>query len=87
MIEATNICFRCKGCGKPAFYFGAGLPPYYPPGSVGHSKPVSDIRPRGEAERSRVKCTLYLQSSAENYWALHRDAERLEMPAMSPVLT
>ena len=86
-IEESNVCFECKGCGKPAFYFGAGLLPHFPPRSVGHSKPLSDIRPRGEAEPSRVKCALYLQSSAENFWALHRNAKRLEWPSeFKPVL-
>lgn len=86
-MSAANVWFVCKGCGKPAAYFGAGLAPWYPPGSVGHSKPADAIRPSGTAERSRVTCTLYHQLGAAEFWELHRDAERIEAPAeFKPVL-
>jgi hypothetical protein len=84
---SENVWFRCKGCAQPASYFGAGLPPWYPPGSVGHSKPMDQLRPRGNAEPSRVKCALYQQLSAEAFWDLHREAERIEPPQeFKPVL-
>ncbi len=82
-----NIWFRCKGCGQPAAFFGRGLPPWYPAGSVGHSKPPDQIRYRGNAEASRVKCAIYQRLSAEAFWELHHDAERIESPLdFRPVL-
>lgn len=82
-----NVWFKCKGCGQPAAYFGDGLPPWYPPGSVGHSKPESEIRPLGTAEPSRVRCALYQQLDANEFWEVHKDAERiLNPPTLKPVL-
>lgn len=78
-MRPENVWFRCKGCGQPAMYFGAGLPPYYPPGSIGHSKPAGTARV-DTSQPSRVACALYHQCSAEEFWDLHQDAERLEPP-------
>lgn len=92
MPTRENVWFKCKGCGQPAAFFGAGLPPWYPPGSVGHSKPVTAIRhSQGEQmaseQASRVSCALYRQSSAEEFWALHVDAEPIAPPdGFTPVL-
>jgi hypothetical protein len=87
MSDGENVCFVCKGCGRPAFYFGAGLPPHQPPGAVGHSKPLDAVRPLGNLEPSRVRCALYLQTTAAEFWDLHRDAKRLEYPSeLTPVL-
>lgn len=87
MGNIGNVWFKCKGCGQPASYFGDGLPPWYPRGSVGHSKPVDAIRPTGTLEPSSVQCALYQQTDAAQFWELHRDAERIESPTeFTPVL-
>jgi hypothetical protein len=78
LIPPSTVWFLCKGCGKPAAYFPDGLPPYYAPGAVGHSKAPQLVRERGAP--SQVQCALYQQLSVEAYWEHHRDAERLPPP-------
>lgn len=81
-----NVWFKCKGCGEPAAYFGDGLPPHYPPGSVGHSKPAGLVRASYDAP-SQVTCLLYHQLNAAEFWYVHQDAERLPDPeTFEPIL-
>lgn len=75
-----GVCFRCKGCGQPAFYFPTGLGDDIPPGAVAHSKPSALLR-RSNDQPSNVPCVLYQQLGARAFWLLHEDAERLEPPS------
>jgi hypothetical protein len=67
--------YKCKGCGKRIGFFPEGLPPYQPPGSVGHEKPHSKLGVPGS-----VLCALYNRLSAEELTELHRDAEPVKPP-------
>lgn len=74
-----NVWFKCVGCGEPAAYFGDGLPPHYPPGAVGHSKP--------NAPGARVSCPLFIASSAFEFRVMNEHAERIENPTtFTPIL-
>lgn len=77
------IWFICKGCGKPAGYFSKPFPPYYPIGAIAHSKPDNLVRNAAmiDAGVSQVQCTMYHQLSCEQYWAINKDAQRIEPPA------
>ena len=77
-----GVWFRCKGCGQVCCYFEHGNGPHYPPGAVGHGKPIGDVN------RTPAQCLLWLQSDAAGFWALHVDAERVEPPtSFVPKLT
>ncbi len=83
MTKKPIIAFKCVGCGQPAFFFPEGYDDDIQPGAVAHSKPKgSKLRTHEEEARgiSYVPCSLYQQSSAANYWALNKNAERLESP-------
>lgn len=73
-MSVGGVWFLCKGCGAVCCYFEHGNGPQYPPGAVGHGKPIANVN------RVRVQCPLWLQSDAPTFWALHVDAERVEPP-------
>ena len=97
-LHPDTVCFECKGCGKPAFYFPMGhtsrdskgrVIAEIPPGSVAHSKPIEARRTAAEidAGKSRISCQMYLRLSAGAYWHLNEDAKRLSLPeSYTPLL-
>lgn len=81
--DESVIAFKCKGCGQLAFYFPEGYKDQMERGTVAHSKPKgSQLRTYEDEARgvSYVPCSLYRQSSASNYWAINKDAERVTLP-------
>lgn len=79
-FPADGVCFVCKGCGQPAFYFPTGVPGELPPGTIGHVKPAGSVARRDYGEPSAIKCVLYQQLNPLEFWELHKDAARLERP-------
>lgn len=85
-MSEMGIWFKCKGCGAPAGYFPKGKPPYWPPGTIAHSKPTDQVRLDPDSP-SRIQCSVYHQLTASEYWELHKDSEKIESPTnMTPVL-
>jgi len=77
----VGVWFLCKGCGAVCCCFEKGNGPHYPPGAVGHGKPVEH---RGLIP---VQCALWQQTDAAVFWMLHVDAERVEPPTkFEPIL-
>lgn len=76
-MSSLGIWFRCRGCGGRGGYFPDGYElngAHICPGGVTHDKPAEDINVRP------VPCALWQRASAEEYWALHQDDERIEGP-------
>lgn len=74
------IWFRCKGCGEPAGYYPDGLTSQgrsIPPGAVVHSRPITQSAP--------VQCALFRRSDPRQFWELHKDAERVPVPVLTPM--
>ena len=80
----NGIWFRCKGCGQPAGYFPVAHTDggrTIPAGAVTHTKPERDANVRP------VQCPLFQTLEADEYWAVHRDAERTDGPeSLRPVV-
>ena len=76
-MSKLGIWFVCKGCGKPAAYFPERVVEsgeVIPAGAVCHSKHESEIN------RVPVQCLLFIQLDADEYWDVHKDAQRVEPP-------
>lgn len=73
--------FKCKGCGKPIGFFPDGLPPWYPPGSVGHSKPAHLVGQPGT-----VPCDLYNRLDGQQLADLHAGCPEIEPPSEMKVV-
>ena len=72
-FKDKTIWFKCIGCGNPAVYFKEDLM-YNPKGSVGHTRSNSNNL------NNSLKCKLYLESTAEEFWKLNQNSERIDPP-------
>jgi hypothetical protein len=71
---SSAVFFICKGCGAVAGHFPEEFGSI-PAGATVHCKPVEHIN------RVPVLCELFQQLEPDEFWELHRDAQRAELPS------
>jgi hypothetical protein len=69
-----NTWHKCLGCDGTIGLLPNGIPGWEPPGAVMHTKP------KEHANKVRVQCPLWLQSTAQQITDLHKDTPQVVQP-------